>query len=138
MKTHSTNYFNTLILPSEDCKRMKSEAPTVKSDTKSIAVLQFEQLTRAPYSFTSDDCIFEVFATKSDLTASEKLEARSRFFSKGQACFRCSPLVKNYGWAIHADAEGKIALIARESDVFQTLLADEKTVKVKGMRNGRK
>lgn len=138
MKTHSTNYFNTLIEPSEDCKRLKSEVPKMKNDKKTQAVLQFDFLANAPYQLTSDDCLFEVFATQSDLTESEKTAARNQFFSKGQACFRCSPLVKNYGWAIHANAEGKIALIPRESDAYFALQADENIEKVKGMRNARK
>lgn len=45
------------------------------------------------YKYTSDDVLFQVYADRNDLTKEEHAEARDRFFSKGKACFRASPLL---------------------------------------------
>ena len=45
---------------------------------------------------------------------------------------------KRYGWGIHNNAEGKIALIAVESPEYKQLLDDPQTVKIKAFRSTRK
>ena len=62
MKTHTTNYYNTLIEVAEDCPADKGIVPPMKSDEPTIANLQFEILINHPYQFTSDDVIFQVYA----------------------------------------------------------------------------
>jgi hypothetical protein len=49
-----------------------------------------------------------------------------------------SALAKRYGWGIHNNAEGKIALIAVESPEYKQLLDDLQTVKIKAFRSTRK
>jgi hypothetical protein len=44
--------------------------------------------------------------------------------SKGHPHLHVSPLAKRYGWGIHNNAEGKIALIAVESPEYAQLLND--------------
>lgn len=48
---------------------------------------------------------------------------------------RCSPLTKTYGFGVHNNAEGKIALIPVESQEYQNFLKDESVEKVKAMRS---
>ncbi|TNE74536.1 hypothetical protein EP331_01370 [bacterium] len=136
--THSTNYINTLIEISDDCPAEKGTQPTSKREQKTIAELQFERLVNQPYRFTSDDVLFGVFAEKNELTESELSQARESFFSKGQPCFRASPLTKQYGFGVHANHEGKIALVPVESEQYAALQQDASVIKVKAMRNSKK
>ena len=61
-------------------------------------------------------------------------EARRELFSKGQACMRSSPLTKRYGWGVHCNHEGKIAIFGPETEAYQKFLSDSKIKKVKAMR----
>jgi len=135
---HTTNYFDTLIEVSNDCKASAGQIPALKNDKKTIAYRQFALVSKNPYKFTSDDVLFQVHADKNDLTESEYKAAREQFFSKGQACFRASPLIKQFGWGLHSDSNGKVALYGRETEEYQNLIDDPNTAKVKGMRNSKK
>lgn len=134
---HSTNYYDTFIEVANDCPTEVAEIPPLKGDKKSVANSQFDMVRRHPYQFTSDDVLFEVYAQKHDLADNEKTEARNTFFSKGQPCFRASPLPKRYGWGVHSDAEGKIALVGVESDEYQKLAHDPNIQHTKAMRSKR-
>ncbi len=137
MKIHTTNYVNTLIEIAEDSPTAIAEVPPLKGEDKSVANLQFEMLIAHPYHYTSDDVLFAVHAIRKDLSPAELDAERQQFFSKGQACLRASPLTKRYGWGVHSDAEGKVAMYAAESSAYQQLLKDDATAKVKAMRSKR-
>ncbi len=137
MKLHTTNYKNTFIEVAEDCLSKVGEIPPNKTDMKSIATLQFELLNQSPYKFSSDDVIFKVHARRKEITEKESDTARKQFFSKGQACFRASPLTKRYGWGIHNNEEGKIALYGSETLEYQKFVADDTVKKKKAMRSKR-
>jgi len=134
----STNYFDTFIEVAEDCSASIGEVPPLRGDKKSVANLQFEMVIDHPYQYTSDEVFFTVFATRKEIPSHEVESQRELFFSKGQPCFRASPLTKRYGWGVHSNAEGKIALIAMETEEYQAFLADEGVAKVKAMRSKRK
>lgn len=72
------------------------------------------------------------------MTKSEYKQAREKFFSKGQPCFRASPLTKTYGFGVHSDKEGKVALYGMETEEYQNFLNDTKIKKVKAMRSTKK
>lgn len=137
MKEHTTNYFDTFIQIAEDCPTDKAEIPPLKSNTKSVANLQFEMVNKNPYKFTSDDVLFHVFALRKELLEEEMAEARKEFFSKGQACFRASPLTKRYAWGLHSNSEGKIALVPAGTDDYEILLNDPNIRKYKAMKSKR-
>jgi Family of unknown function (DUF6157) len=44
---------------------------------------------------------------------------RVKLFAKPQACMRTSPLPKRYGWGVHYDGCGRLALYAMESEEYQ-------------------
>ncbi len=135
---HSTNYYNTFIELAEDCPTDKGEMPPLKGDKKTVASLQFEMLYENPYQYTSDEVLFGVFALRKEFSRGELEEQRAHYFSKGQPCFRASPLTKQYGWGIHSNEEGKIAMYAAESPEYQQFVADDSIPKVKAMRSSRK
>jgi hypothetical protein len=138
MKIYTTNYENTFIEAAEDSPAIVGEIPKVKGDTKTVAASQFEIISKNPYKFTSDDVLFQVFADKNALTKSEYAAAREQFFSKGQACLRASPLTKRYGWGVHNDKDGKIALYGIETPEYQKFMKDKNLKVVKAMRTSRK
>lgn len=136
-KQHTTNYFDTFIEVADDCKASAGQIPTVTNDKKTVAYIQFEILFKNPYKFTSDDLFFQVYAERNDLIESEYKAAREQFFSKGQACLRASPLTKQFGWGIHCNTKGKIALYGRETEKYHQFVNDTKIKNVKAMRNSR-
>jgi hypothetical protein len=118
MKT--TNYFNTFIEVADDCPITVAEKPPQKGAQQTAANIQHEMLASAPYTHTSDDVLFHVYAIKNKIFLEDLAKAREQFFSKGQPCFRASPLTKRYGWGVHSDAEGRIAIFPVESkSVFE-------------------
>lgn len=132
MKT--TNYYNTFIEVADDCPVKTAEVPPVRGE-KTIANIEFELLVDNPYEFTSDDVLFHVHAAKRQLRTQEFEVEREQFFSKGQACFRSSPLTKRYGWGAHFDADGRMAIYAVESDEYQQFAKDRSLQQVKAMRS---
>jgi hypothetical protein len=131
---HSTNYYNTLIEIAEDCPAKQSKIPPVKGDKKSVANLKFEMLHEHPYKFTWDNVLFAVFAERKQIPEQALVAQRHLFFAKGQPCFRASPLTKRYGWGVHSNEAGKIALIGIETEAYQNLVADNTVAKKKAMR----
>lgn len=137
-KLHTTNYYDTFIAVAEDCPAVSGETPAMKGDKKTIASLQFDMLSKHPYEFTSDDVLFQVYAERNDLVEEEYEEARRQFFSKGQACFRASPLTKRYGWGIHCDGQGKMALYCRKTPDYDRYINDPSIKTVKAVRSSKK
>lgn len=137
MKIHTTNYINTFIEIAADCPVTKTENPPVKGDVKTVANIQFEILSKHPYKFTSDDVLFQVYADRNDLTKSEYKNAREQFFSKGQPCFRASPLTKRYGWGVHYNEEGKMAIYSAGSPEYEKFAKDKTLKVIKAMKSGK-
>jgi hypothetical protein len=137
MKAHTTNYHNTLIAVAEDCPATQAEVPPMKGGEKSVASLQFELLIDQPYRHTSDDVMFHCYAVKQGLSAQELPAARETFFSKGQPCLRASSLTKRYGWVVHSDAEGRVALYGMETQESKDFTADPGIKVVRAMRSKR-
>ena len=94
-------------------------------------------LNKHPYTYTSDDVLFQVYVIKNQVPKAELKSAREQFFSKGQACFRSSPLTKRYGWGVHSDTNGRIAIYPLGSAEYEAYLHDKKLKHVKAMRSKR-
>ncbi len=137
MKIHSTNYENTFIQIAEDCPVKEGQEPPKKGNKKSIANYQYEMLKDNPYKYTSDDVFFTVFATRKEIDKKDWETKRQKFFSKGQPCFRVSPLTKRYGWGVHSNENGKVAIFGADTKEYQNFVADETVRKVKAMKSKR-
>ncbi len=135
MKT--TNYYDTFIEVADDSLIEAAEIPPKKGNEKTAANIQYEIISDNPYKYTSDDVLFQVFAEKNKIAGKALISEREKFFSKGQPCFRSSPLTKRYGWGVHSNAEGKIAIYAVESDEYINFLKDKKQKHLKAMRSKR-
>ena len=136
-KVHTTNYFDTFIEVAEDTKATSGTIPPSKDDKKTIAGAQYELLAKNDYQFTSDDILFQVFANRNDLLPDEYEQARQEFFSKGQACFRTSPLTKNYGFGVHFDSAGKMAIYGMETPEYERFLTNGSVKKIKAVKSKR-
>jgi hypothetical protein len=120
MKTHTTNYIDTFITVAPDCTAKAGLEPP-EGASISIAHRSFRLIKNNPYVHTSDDVIFAVHAERKQIAARDRKAARALFFSKGQACLRASDLCKRYGWGVHFDAQGRVALYGVESKEYAAL-----------------
>jgi len=133
---HTTNYFDTFIEVAEDCPADAAHEPP-EAASPTIAGLHYELIAARPYALTSDDVIFETYARRAGIPPEERAAAREAFFAKGQPCLRSSPLGKRYGWGVHADAEGRVALVSRDSAEYARLAADPDLRHTRAMRSRR-
>ena len=133
------NYFETLIAVADDCPVNESAVPPRNEAKPTIAAEHYRLISERPYELTSEDLIFQIHADKQGIPESERPAAREDYFSTGRACLRTSPLAKKYGWGLHSDAEGRLALVAMESKEYRRLASgDDGTQVVKAMRSSRK
>lgn len=130
----STNYYSTFITASPDSKAKKGVIPPKEG---SIASLQLAMLLKKPYALTSDDILFEVHATRNQVSPTERARERKKFFEKSHACLRASPLVKQYGWGLHHDEVGKVAVYGIETKAYREFSKRSDLKIVNGMRTSR-
>ncbi len=138
------NYYNTFITVATDCPVEWGAVPPDKKDGRTKAGIEYELLYNSPYAYTQEEILFEVHARHKQISA-EELELhgeqiRTAFFSKPNACLRASMLPKKYGWGLHFNAQGKIALVPMESPDYQRFLEGKngQVELVAAMRNSRK
>ncbi len=130
----TTNYHNTFITVSPDSHVEHGLEPK-KAGT--IAQIQYGLLRDKPYAFSSDDLLFEVYARRNRIAASDRIQERETFFTKSHACLRASALVRQYGWGLHHDDEGKVAAYGIETDEYRKLTSRSDLKVVPGMRSHR-
>ena len=139
---HTTNYFDTFIAVAEDTAAASAAVPPERA-TPSVAELTFRTIAENPYAHTSDDVIFGVWAQRQGIAEADLAESRAQFFSKGQPCLRSSDLGKRYGWGVHADSEGRVALVPLGSPEYAQLSsgvgpAGETITVTRAMRSSRR
>ena len=81
---------------------------------------------------------FAVHAIRAEIPDEDRDAERERFFAKGQACLRTSPLAKRYGWGIHHDADERVALIAAGTLLYDELAQRSGVTQKPAMRSSRK
>lgn len=133
---HTTNYTDTFIEVADDCRAASGTPPPEKADP-TVARMQFELIQANPYRYTSDEILFAVYAARNGVGPDELEGRRAEFFSRGQACLRASPLGKTYGWGIHHDGAGRVAIYPRGSEEYERLRADAALRQLKAMRSSR-
>jgi len=135
---HSTNYYNVLIQVADDTKATRGTVPPANGTKKTVANYEYELVSKSPYKYTSDDVFFLVYAERNEIPKSKRKKERELYFSKGRPCFRASPLTKTYGWGVHSNNEGKVALFSLDSKEYSNMVKDEKIEKRKAMRSTKK
>ncbi|QTE29342.1 DUF6157 family protein [Pengzhenrongella sicca] len=139
--THTTNYVDTFIAVADDCAATAGTVPPARAQP-SIAELTYAMIAEHPYRYTSDDVIFTVWADRRGIEPADRPAARARFFGTGQPCLRSSDLGKRYGWGVHADSGGRVALYPIESAEYALLSsgtgpAGDATTVTRAMRSRR-
>lgn len=137
MADHTTNYTQTLIALADDSTAEVAVRPPENAENQSIAFRTWQMVAEEPYQRTSDDVIFGVWADRKGIPQDARPAAREVFFSKGQACLRASDLGKRYGWGIHHDEAGRVALVGVDTPEYQAFVDDPTVKVVKAMKSKR-
>ena len=131
------NYRDTLIEVAEDSPAAEARVPETRAGKKTKALVEYELLAQHPYTYTEEDIAFQVHAELHDIPKAVWPRERKKFLSKGHPHVRVSALAKRYGWGMHNNADGKIALVAVESPRYKQLQRDARTAKIKAFRSSR-
>jgi hypothetical protein len=90
---------------------------------------------------TLEDLMEAVHIARTGLTRAQAEQQRAAIqellFAKPYPCLRASPLPKKYGWGIHHDAQGCLALVAVESAAYRKFAASKQLKVVKAMKSKR-
>ncbi|WP_199621370.1 DUF6157 family protein [Paenibacillus alkalitolerans] len=117
------SYVNTFIKVAPDCPVTSSVVPVAKRESKPVHVIQYELLSQNPYQFTHEELLFEVHIRHKAISNEELLRRRdgiwAELFEKKHPCLRASLLPKKYGWGVHFNDEGKIALYGMETPEYE-------------------
>lgn len=132
------NYFDIFIAVAPDCAARVGTVPPERAGKKTIAGMEHELIAGQPYVLTQEDVQFAVHVRRLGLRATELKPRRAQlwaeFFAKPMACMRASPLPKSYGWGLHFNDAGKVALVPVESPRYQELLNDNAVQQTRAMR----
>jgi hypothetical protein len=129
------NCYDTLIEVADDRPVTEAQVPQARGAKKTKALVEYELLVKRPYTYTEEDIAFETYAVLHDIPKAIWPREHKTLLSKGNPHLRVSALAKRYGWGIHNNAEGKIALIAVESPLYEQLLNDPRITKIKAFRS---
>ncbi len=136
------NYVNTFIQVAPDTTAKKATVPVPKAGKKSIAVLEYELISAKPYTYTQEEVQFSIHVQRQGISARDLKARRNElwreFFSKPCACMRTSPLAKSYGWGLHFNTEGKVAVVPLESAEYRRLASTQSIKLTRVMRSKRK
>jgi hypothetical protein len=135
------NYISTFIAVAADTKATEGSVPQPRSGKKTVAQLEYELISAKLYQLTQEEVQFAVHVHRSELSAEDVRVNRSllwsEFFAKPMACMRASPLPKSYGWGLHFNAEGRVALVGVETAAYEGLLRDSAIQHTAAMRSKR-
>lgn len=130
------NYYSTFIQVAPDSKVAEGTVPVARGGKRTVALIQYELLTADPYRFTQAELLFETLVQQKGIPESERAAAWEAFWAKPQACIRASPLPKQFGWGVHFNAEGRVALFGVESEEYRRFSQSDLT-QLKAMRSSR-
>ncbi|WP_422928668.1 DUF6157 family protein [Singulisphaera sp. PoT] len=116
-------YKDAFIQVATDCTATTGVVPPSRGGRKSVPVYQYELLAASPYQLTHADLLYEVHVRHKEIAEAELEERgdeiRAELLEKPHPCLRASALGKTYGWGVHYDEEGRIALYAVDSDEYR-------------------
>lgn len=135
------SYFNTLIQVSPDSTAVTGMVPKSRGGKATVPELEYQLISAKPYSWTQDEVQFEVHVRHRGFQAADLKQRRHQlladFFGHSRPCLRVSSLPKTYGWGIHFDGAGRVALHAVDSPEYQRLAQDPAQTKLYAMRSAR-
>ncbi|MBB6670441.1 DUF6157 family protein [Cohnella nanjingensis] len=120
------NYYNTFITVSRDCPAERGMVPPDKKNGQTKPSIEFELAADHPYTYTQEQLLYEVYVRHQGIPEAERGSALfEAFHEKPKPCLRASMLPKKYGWGIHFNAEGKLALYPVESPEYRAFADGE-------------
>lgn len=134
------NYHNTFISVADDSTAPSGTAPPDSASRTTVARAQYDMLVDHPYQHTQEDVLFETSAGvrgQPDLSTADRERLRADFFDRPQACLRASPLPKKFGWGLHFDADGRVAIYGVGSPEYQGFVDNRSISQLKAMRTRR-
>lgn len=137
------DYVSTFICVAPDSTAVGGTVPASRGTEPTVASAMYDMIAAAPpYTYRSSDVIFTVWADRNDVPSETRPEVWPTFFSGPHACLRSSELGKKFGWGIHANADGRLAVYAVGTPEYAALAAgfsrDGSPVKVtRALRSGR-
>lgn len=111
--------------------------PVPRKEKPTIASIEYDLIFNNPYKYTEEEVQFLTYIIKNPQHEEQLEKAREQFSRKSRACFRASPLVKNYGWGVHYDKDGKVSIYEVNSHKYNELLKSEHITVKNGMRTKR-
>jgi len=134
-------YRDTFISVADDCSAEGAEIPPAEYRGKPTqAAQEFAMMHGHDFEHTMSEVQSSIWVERkggSDLSADERDALTAEYFSTGRACFRASPLAKRYGWGFVFDADGKVALVASDSDEYAAHAGDDDLDQLKAMKSRR-
>ena len=125
---------DTFIEVADDCPAVHAEVPPARGDRPTKAAIEYELIAGEPYALTEEDVAFRTRVVMRDIPEADWPAERERFLSQEKPRLRVSALAKRYGWGIHIDSHGRLALVAVESAEYQRLAADPALRHVRAFR----
>lgn len=110
------SYTNAFITLAPDCPITVGQVPR---QAMSIAGLEHALLFGFPYCYTATDLIFEVQRRHKNVRDVELPAFRAWLLAKPQTCMRLSMLPKRWGWGIHFDELGRMAIYGAETSDYR-------------------
>jgi hypothetical protein len=143
MKNKDFNYYQTFIPVASDCPATEGLVPPAKKEGATKPRIEYDLLTSSPYTYTQEDLLYEVYVRHKAIPEEELnargTQIRDELFQKPHPCLRASMLPKKYGWGIHFDEAGRIAIYGVDSPEYRRFAqnGDNKVKLVPAMRNSR-
>jgi hypothetical protein len=128
---------DTFIEVAEDCPAVHAEVPPARRGRATKAAIEYELIAGEPYALTEEEVAFRTRVVMRDIPAADWPAERERFLSQDKPRLRVSALAKRYGWGIHIDSHGRVALVAVESSEYQRLAADPGLRHIRAFRSKR-
>jgi hypothetical protein len=72
------NYHDTLIEVADDCPVAEAQVPRARGGKRTKAVVEYELLSKRPYTYTEEDIAFQVYAVLHDIPKAIWPTERSR------------------------------------------------------------
>lgn len=129
------NYYDTLILVSDDCPVHESKVPESNQKKQTMAEIEYRLLNENPVFYTQDNLQFEVHMKHKNISESQREKEKTCFLGKSRACMRSSALPKRFGWGIYFNSNGKAELVPVESQRYQDLQKQDDIIKLKALKS---
>lgn len=110
------SYINAFITLAPDCPIAAGQVPRQPT---SIAGLEHALLIAHPYRYTPPDLTLEVQRRHKQVRDADLPAFRAWLLAKPQPCMRLSMLPKRWGWGIHFDGLGRMAIYGAETPEYR-------------------